>query len=278
MGTLEASVALKICAKCRRELPATAEFFYRSRQAKSGLRSWCKQCDAAHTRADRQANPEKYAARSSAYHKAHPRNRASYCRAWHAAHRAEANARARAYHEAHKEELASRKHAYYIAHRSEISARNNAYHEAHREEKAARRRSYREARPEELAVQARAFRETHQEYLAAYQRAYYKAHPAKWTAKDHKRRAAKKGNGGTHTEADIEAQRQRQNGLCYYCHKPWGSPRHPNGHIDHVVPLALGGSNGPENLVIACEECNLRKGAKHPDEFPPEPLTADATG
>lgn len=32
-------------------------------------------------------------------------------------------------------------------------------------------------------------------------------------------------------------------------------------HIDHVVPVALGGSNHEKNLVTACRDCNLSKGA-----------------
>jgi hypothetical protein len=31
--------------------------------------------------------------------------------------------------------------------------------------------------------------------------------------------------------------------------------------IDHVVPVALGGSNDPSNLTVACPDCNGRKGA-----------------
>jgi len=38
-------------------------------------------------------------------------------------------------------------------------------------------------------------------------------------------------------------------------------------HVDHVTPLVLDGSNGPENFVIACAACNLCKGAKHPMDF-----------
>lgn len=36
--------------------------------------------------------------------------------------------------------------------------------------------------------------------------------------------------------------------------------------IDHVVPVALGGADAPENLVAACEDCNAGKAATGADE------------
>ena len=38
-------------------------------------------------------------------------------------------------------------------------------------------------------------------------------------------------------------------------------------HVDHAIPTPLGGSNGPENIVITCAACNLSKGSKLPHEF-----------
>lgn len=32
-------------------------------------------------------------------------------------------------------------------------------------------------------------------------------------------------------------------------------------HIDHVHPVSAGGTSDPENLVTACQSCNLGKGA-----------------
>ena len=32
-------------------------------------------------------------------------------------------------------------------------------------------------------------------------------------------------------------------------------------HIDHVIPLARGGSTDKSNLTVACAECNMGKGA-----------------
>lgn len=37
--------------------------------------------------------------------------------------------------------------------------------------------------------------------------------------------------------------------------------------IDHVVPIARGGTNDLENLVLACSDCNTRKGTKAYSEF-----------
>lgn len=40
---------------------------------------------------------------------------------------------------------------------------------------------------------------------------------------------------------------------CYYCGR---TPAAVELHVDHVVPVTLGGSDDPKNLVCACERCN----------------------
>ena len=40
--------------------------------------------------------------------------------------------------------------------------------------------------------------------------------------------------------------------------------------LDHVVSLRQRGSNSPANLVVACRDCNRRKGQKHPTRFAAE--------
>jgi 5-methylcytosine-specific restriction endonuclease McrA len=45
----------------------------------------------------------------------------------------------------------------------------------------------------------------------------------------------------------------RDEHVCRYC----GST--DNLEIDHIIPLALGGSNDPDNLQILCKKCNRKK-------------------
>ncbi len=40
-------------------------------------------------------------------------------------------------------------------------------------------------------------------------------------------------------------------------------------HLDHVMPVSKGGKNEPDNLTVACQRCNISKGAKLLNEWRP---------
>jgi 5-methylcytosine-specific restriction endonuclease McrA len=164
-------------------------------------------------------------------------------------------------------EYRTRRHAARPAANAESQRR---YRAAHPEERSESQRRWRAAHPEERAEYARRWRATHSEEGAEYVRRYRAAHPAAISAGGRNRRAREYNARGTHTAADIRAQFKRQKGRCF-----WGRKVDPDCavslkdgyHVDHVIPLALGGSNGPENLVLACPSCNLKKYAKDPMDF-----------
>jgi 5-methylcytosine-specific restriction endonuclease McrA len=37
--------------------------------------------------------------------------------------------------------------------------------------------------------------------------------------------------------------------------------------VDHIIPVAKGGTDDLDNLVAACKRCNFSKQDKMPDEF-----------
>ena len=52
---------------------------------------------------------------------------------------------------------------------------------------------------------------------------------------------------------------ERDGFKCRYCGR--GAKQNVVLHIDHVIPKVAGGSNKMENLMTACQTCNLGKGA-----------------
>lgn len=66
---------------------------------------------------------------------------------------------------------------------------------------------------------------------------------------------------------------RRDNHTCQYC---GGVAPDVPLHIDHVIPVALGGSDEPGNLVAACKDCNNGKSSVPADAPFVEKITAHA--
>jgi 5-methylcytosine-specific restriction endonuclease McrA len=47
-----------------------------------------------------------------------------------------------------------------------------------------------------------------------------------------------------------------------FCVRCGATPPHAVLHVDHITPLARGGTNGKDNLQVLCRECNIGKGSK----------------
>lgn len=54
-----------------------------------------------------------------------------------------------------------------------------------------------------------------------------------------------------------------QRGKCACCGLPLGN----DYHLDHIMPLALGGTNTDDNIQLLRAACNMQKRAKHPVDF-----------
>lgn len=63
----------------------------------------------------------------------------------------------------------------------------------------------------------------------------------------------------------VLAIKKRDKNRCRYCGTEvnWRARRGPNAATyDHVKPIAQGGTNVLDNVVVACQQCNDRKGAR----------------
>jgi hypothetical protein len=54
-----------------------------------------------------------------------------------------------------------------------------------------------------------------------------------------------------------------QQGLCVCCREPLGE----DYHLDHIMPLKLGGANTDDNVQLMKAKCNMSKQAKHPIDY-----------
>lgn len=77
------------------------------------------------------------------------------------------------------------------------------------------------------------------------------------------RRARKKNAQGNLSRGLVDRLHLLQQGKCACCKQPLGS----SFHLDHIMPLALGGSNTDDNIQLLRQRCNNQKHAKHPIDF-----------
>lgn len=123
---------------------------------------------------------------------------------------------------------------------------------------------WREANPDAWRESNRRSKQANQQKYTDRQRADYALNPEKYRTVERRRRAQIKGGGGTHTAADLEKIFAAQGGRCAYCR---ADLKRKKKHVDHIKPLAKGGSNGRANLQYLCAPCNHTKSARDPIDF-----------
>jgi 5-methylcytosine-specific restriction endonuclease McrA len=95
---------------------------------------------------------------------------------------------------------------------------------------------------------------------AARTRRWVKEHPDRVKVNARNGKAKRKNVAGVHTAADIANILTLQKSKCAVCRTSLADKY----HIDHIVPVKLGGTNDRANLQILCIACNLQKGARDP--------------
>jgi 5-methylcytosine-specific restriction endonuclease McrA len=216
------------CPQCGQDKPFTTEHFHRSNAMRYGLCTTCKEC--AKAKAKR----------------------------WHWEHRDFANERSRQYAAADREASRRRKNEWYAANAEYArKAENQRYHR----DKANGKRRKLNLDSTKTKVRQKRYVENHRDRRRTSSLRYAKS--LKGRAAHHRRRALINNAPGSHTADDLRTLYALQEERCAYC----GITLHGEYHVDHMQPIARGGSNWPDNLALTCSDCNLSKGAKTPGEW-----------
>ena len=128
------------------------------------------------------------------------------------------------------------------------------------------------ANPERANENARLWYKLNPERVKATGRRWRKSHPEKVREMERLstsvRRARKRNALGIISPNIIKQLWDKQGGLCNnsFCKVDLVFEIRMY-HLDHIMPLALGGKHEDSNLQLLCARCNLSKGAKHPDSL-----------
>jgi 5-methylcytosine-specific restriction endonuclease McrA len=162
--------------------------------------------------------------------------------------------RAKAWRQKHPERVKAKKKAEYIRNKARIQQRGKAYRAKNKEKLKQSMQAWYQSHLDHV----KAYRKINRARDRAQENAHHRAHPELVAAKDAKRRMREQ------AAAMQRITRQQWDWLkafygqrCAYCGiKP------KRLTMDHIIPLARGGTHTLENLIPACKSCNSRKNMK----------------
>jgi 5-methylcytosine-specific restriction endonuclease McrA len=180
-------------------------------------------------------------------------------RQWREANKDRVTVRQTAYYRRTAVQRREKARAYYREHADEVKARVAEWRAEHCDHVTAYMREYARRNRDVLREAVRSWRRENRERHNANNRAAYQRNieHSRWQSRvtEQRRRAKKQGADGHATEEQVRARMQVYGERCYLCGDPYEA-------IDHVIPLARGGSHWPANLRPICTTCNSRKGAR----------------
>jgi hypothetical protein len=211
--------------------------------------------------------------------------RAAYMKAYYKANRE----KRKAYLAKNKDHIVASKKAYYKANKEKLNARSKAHREASdKEQLAAYQKAYYKANKEKLKAYSKAFRETNKEKISIYQKAYHEANyergsgKAYYEANKEKINAYHKAYRETHKASALAYPAKNRalkrqailpttdNELIKNLYKQRAVMTEENGepyHVDHIIPLSIGGAHHQDNLRVITAKENREKHNKYTPEL-----------
>lgn len=254
------SAPSKRCKKCGIEKPLTE--FYPHKKTRDKHRSACKLCaaiiqqkwDAANVERRRATskkwnivNAERARVRRKIWLTANAERIATLQRIWNQANADRIRELARNRYNQNSEKMRLKKRAKYNANPDRYRAYSRKSYHANREKRLSSMQKWKRDNPEKAKAATKAWR---------------LANPTKYKLADlHRRTRRLKAPGAKYlTTESLKARFDYYGSRCYIC----GAPATV---IEHVIPLARGGTSFPSSIRPACKSCNCRKSSKSLAEF-----------
>ena len=266
----------KVCHTCKRELPATPQYFYKFKYASDGFKSSCKECQGGRF-IEREIFPEGFRRchdckellpeteeyflryedkksgkyyfkchciecgkkRSETWRKENPEKyKAYYTDPEKAGQRKENDRR---YKANNKEKIKERKKDYRVRNKDKIMAYD-------------KKKRYDPETREKVLNWSRNWRAKNADRVAEYNKQYSKDNPEYYAMAAEKRRQLELQTENSFSLQEWENAKAHFNNSCAYCGKHLSRLTQ-----DHFIPLSKGGAYARDNIVPACRSCNSSK-------------------
>lgn len=218
----------KTCSKCKTDKPL-ASFGKRS-AAQDGLRSQCRECDAAYAAKNYPIKAEQNRARQAKWRAANPELAKLKLAEWRAKNPEKTRAARKAWEAANPGAVAKLNKKWNDANRWKMARRNREHYAQNREYFARANKQWHQANPEAARVIAR------------------------------RGRAARMGAEGSFTKADIDRLKALQGDKCPYCRKALNGKY----HIDHIKPASKADPIGRRTCNCSVHHAISRRKTKCP--------------
>jgi 5-methylcytosine-specific restriction endonuclease McrA len=135
------------------------------------------------------------------------------------------------------------------------------YAEQNKEKIAEYRKTYNLLNSKSNKEKCRQYNDLHKEVQAEKRKQWKKENPDLVRIYNQNRKSVRRKQTGLISYGIVKKLMGLQKGLCANC----GSNLKTTGHhMDHKIPISLGGEHADENLELLCPTCNLRKYNKDP--------------
>jgi 5-methylcytosine-specific restriction endonuclease McrA len=152
---------------------------------------------------------------------------------------------------------------WYLKNAEKVKAYSAAWYAANPERARRKKAENKAANPEKYRAAIAAWQAANQDKVKASRIAWIKANPEAVKMMARNRRARVKNAAGKLSRGLAEKLFKLQRGKCTCCKLPLGN----DYHMDHIIPLVLGGTNTDDNIQLLRAKCNNQKYAKHPVDF-----------
>lgn len=152
---------------------------------------------------------------------------------------------------------------WYEENKGRAKAAGIAWAALNKEKSKAIKNKYAAANRDKLRAYNFLHRKMYPEKVKVSRAAWLAANPDFKRINSQNRRALKKASGAGLSRGLAEKLFKLQKGECPCCGNQLGK----NFHLDHIMPLALGGVNEDWNIQLLRQQCNNQKSAKHPVDF-----------